>query len=407
MKKIPFILSLLICMLSISYVTYAEDAPVLNTVEIVLDITESPGNAEFDAQLQLTDGNGTYLSTVHANPEDTTLTASFSVSAYAPGKKFKLSILSGLESIQYYDTVYTKGQTVEVQTYTSLIEGVPTPNNTFHLHAVPTNTKPVEFYRDFKPINIYPAPRYYDGVLYVPASEGARSMDISNIEYDINTGKITYWILTTPIYLQVGSKEVTAFGSTYYLEREVMTFDEIPFVPLLSFAEIVEANVIIQNEPDHVNAVVSGAEAVPRVFRNEAAIEYINSTNLTSDTEYLIWVSKADYKLRVFKGTTGNWSLIKDITCAIGKLSSPTCTGTFKYYERVKMWPYAKYYVGPIMRFNGGYAIHTTLLQYNGVPYDNRVGMNLSAGCVRLQPQDMYWLIDLIPMYTTVHITNF
>ena len=407
MKRLFLILSMLVCIFTISNITYAEDLPVLNTVEIVLDITESPGNVEFDAQLQLIDGANKYISAVHFAENDTVLTVSFAVPNYTPGKKFKLCISDGLESIQYYNTVYKKGQYVEVQTYTALIDGVPTPNYTFHLHAVPTMTKPLEFYRDFNPINIYPAPRYYDGVLYVPASQGAKSMDISYIEYDINTGKITYWILTTPIYLQVGSKEVTAFGDTYYLEREVMTFEEIPFVPLLSFAEIVDADVIIQSEPDHVNAVVSGAQAVPRVFRNQAAIEYINSTTLTSDTEYLIWVSKAEYKLRVFKGTTGNWSLIKDITCAVGKLSSPTCTGTFKYYERVKMWPYAKYYVGPIMRFNGGYAIHTTLLQYNGVPYDNRVGMNLSAGCVRLQPQDMYWLIDLIPMYTTVHITNF
>ncbi len=406
MKKIITTAAIIALLFTCSIIVHAENA-VLSTVEVVLDITDSPGNTNSSAQFRLSDGTKNYDATVAFTPDNTTATATFQVSQFQPGKIFKLSIVSGLESVQYYDTVYAKGKQVDLQTYTYLNDGIPTHVSTFHLHAIPTLYKPVEFYRDFIPMNIYPAPRYYDGVLYVPASEGAKSMGVSYIEYDHLNGAITYWILKSPIKMQVGSSTATAFGSTFELEREVMVFNEIPYIPLLSFAEMVEANVIIQNEPDHVNAVVSFSEAVNRELRNAAANEYIYNSDLSSETEYLIWVSKANYTVRVYKGAQGNWTLIKDIPCSVGKLYTPTCTGTFRYYERVARWPYAKYYVGPIMRFNGGYAIHTTLIKYDGTPYDDRVGMNISAGCVRVQPKDMEWLINLIPMYTTIHITDF
>lgn len=408
MKRNIFILFLLLAISVFCGVANAEDVTVCDTVDVVFDITQSPANVDFNATVKLSDGISTYDSQITFSAEDSVATASFKVPAFNTGKKFNITIDSGFEAVQYYDTVYKKGESIELQTYTYLDENeIPVNVSTFHLHGIPSETKPVEFYRDYNPINLYPAPCYYDGILYVPAAAGAKSMDISHIEYDAETGKITYWILETPLVLYVGSEEMNAFGSTYTLDGPVVTFEEIPYIPLTSFADAVGAWYLIQNEPDHINAVVSGAEAVKREIRNFERTQHVNTLNLSSDTEYLIWVSKADYTLRVYKGSTNNWSLVRDITCAVGKTYTPTCVGTFKYYERVARWPYAKYYVGPIMRFNGGYAIHTTLIKYDGTPYDDRVGMNLSAGCVRLQPKDMHWLIDLIPMYTTVHITNY
>ena len=408
MKKNFFALFMLIALTMFSAgIAHAQSTPMPNTVDVVFDITQSPANVDFSATLLLSDGTADYDTQITVSAADSVAVASFKVPEFQTGKVFTLSVVSGFDEVQYYDSFYTQGDKIELQTYTYLENETPVNVSTFHLHAIPSEAKRVEFYRDYLPINLYPAPRYYDGVLYVPAAAGAKSMDISHIEYDNETGKITYWILETPITLCVGSKEVTAFGSTYTLEREVVTFDEIPYIPLTSFADIVGAWYLIQNEPDHINAVVSGSEAVKREIRNFERTQHVNTLDITSDTEYLIWVSKADYTLRVYKGSTHNWSLVKDITCAIGKTYTPTCVGTFKYYERVARWPYAKYYVGPIMRFNGGYAIHTTLIKYDGTPYDDRVGTNLSAGCVRLQPKDMHWLIDLIPMYTTVHITNY
>lgn len=135
--------------------------------------------------------------------------------------------------------------------------------------------------------------------------------------------------------------------------------------------------------------------------------EDINSRKVKSDTDYLIWVSKANYSVRLFtKKTDGTWRFKEEYPCAIGKTYSPTCEGTFKYYQKVERWPYDHYYVGPVMRFNGGYALHSTLIRYNGEPYDDRVEAKISAGCVRLHPQDIQYLWDNIPLYTTVYVTG-
>lgn len=133
---------------------------------------------------------------------------------------------------------------------------------------------------------------------------------------------------------------------------------------------------------------------------------YVNSAELSSETDYLVWVSKSEFKVRVYLGSKGNWEPVKTFTCAIGKPSTPTCEGTYKYYQAQTMWDYGSYYVGPIMRFNGGYAIHSTLIYKNGTPKDNRVGMKLSLGCVRLQPPDINWMATYVPLRTTIHITG-
>ena len=92
----------------------------------------------------------------------------------------------------------------------------------------------------------------------------------------------------------------------------------------------------------------------------------VNGLNLSSETPYLIWVNKSEYTVHVFLGTKNNWNQVFSCKCAIGAPGSPTVTGTFKYFSRESRWSYAKFYVGPIMRFYGSYAIHSTLLRYDG-----------------------------------------
>ena len=70
------------------------------------------------------------------------------------------------------------------------------------------------------------------------------------------------------------------------------------------------------------------------------------------------------------------------------------------------VWDYPGYYVGPVMRFHNGYALHSTLLYYGGGEYDGRVRVNISHGCVRLHPQDINWLASYIPLGTKIYITN-
>ncbi len=138
-----------------------------------------------------------------------------------------------------------------------------------------------------------------------------------------------------------------------------------------------------------------------------SAEAFVNNSGVSSATNYLIWVSKKDYKVCVFLGSTGNWQYVKAFDCAIGAPSTPTITGQFEYYMYQPRWTYDTYYVGPVMRFaKGGYAIHSTLLRYDGSNADGRLRMKISHGCVRVAPGSINWLVDYIPLHTRVYITE-
>lgn len=138
----------------------------------------------------------------------------------------------------------------------------------------------------------------------------------------------------------------------------------------------------------------------------EKAEKFINSKNVSSSTSYLVWVSKANYKVTVFLRKNGKWECVKYFGCSIGAPGSPTVTGTFKYYQYQPKWYYDSFYVGPVMRFYNGYAIHSTLIRYNGTPYDARIGKQISHGCVRVLPENMNWLVNYVKLNSTVYVTN-
>lgn len=132
---------------------------------------------------------------------------------------------------------------------------------------------------------------------------------------------------------------------------------------------------------------------------------FINNSGKSSQTDYLIWVSKKAFRVHVFSGHQGDWKLLKSLKCSIGAPGTPTCEGTYRFYERVNKWDYGSYYVGPVMRFNGGYALHSTIVNKNGTLRDGRLEKMISHGCVRIAPDEMNWLYNTIPLYTTVYVT--
>lgn len=134
--------------------------------------------------------------------------------------------------------------------------------------------------------------------------------------------------------------------------------------------------------------------------------KFVNSKDLPSETQYLIWVNKAKYTVYVFLGKNGGWRQIYSCKCAIGASDSPTVTGVFKYFSRESRWTYDDFYVGPIMRFYGGYAIHSTLLKFDGTDYNNAVGIKTSHGCVRVRPDNINWLVSYVPLKTTVFVSE-
>ena len=162
-----------------------------------------------------------------------------------------------------------------------------------------------------------------------------------------------------------------------------------------------EGNLVISDNAHVLVCPLNTAESW-----GEFAENHVNEMKVWSDTPYLIWVSKANYKVSVFLRDNGKWNFIKEFGCSVGAPGTPTVTGQYKYYQYQKKWDYGSYYVGPIMRFYGGYAIHSTLVNNNGTDRDGRIGKMISHGCVRVRPESINWLTSYVPLGTKIYITN-
>lgn len=129
---------------------------------------------------------------------------------------------------------------------------------------------------------------------------------------------------------------------------------------------------------------------------------FVKENGYKSDTKYLIWISLKFQQVNVFTGQKGKWDLARSATCATGKNTTPTIAGVFKYFSFEKRWNFGKYYVAPVMRFNGGHALHSRTYKPDGKLLDPTLGRPASAGCVRMKQEDINWLAANIPLKTTV-----
>ena len=54
------------------------------------------------------------------------------------------------------------------------------------------------------------------------------------------------------------------------------------------------------------------------VEKNFDATNYVNLNNISSATNYLIWVDLKNFKVNVYKGSTNKWNLVHSYLCTIG-----------------------------------------------------------------------------------------
>lgn len=134
---------------------------------------------------------------------------------------------------------------------------------------------------------------------------------------------------------------------------------------------------------------------------------FVNAKGYSSKTQYLIWVSRSAQMVNVFEGSKWNWELIHEFQCATGKASSPTPIGVTEVTYKQTGWFTSSYTCRPVVRFypGTGYAFHSRLY-YPGSNKlkDPSIGFPVSAGCVRMLDEGIYWLYNNIPSGTTVVI---
>ncbi|MDD3491328.1 MAG: fibronectin type III domain-containing protein [Paludibacter sp.] len=134
-----------------------------------------------------------------------------------------------------------------------------------------------------------------------------------------------------------------------------------------------------------------GYYAAPNAFSKKTKEAFINARGYSSDTNYLVWVSQYTYTTNIFKGSKGEWELVRSMPCVIGK-DGRSPVGMFELlfadsaYGGVQIY----YTYGP----QGGNSFHRRL--------DANVQAAVSLGCVRLGDTDLYYLYNTCPMGTAV-----
>jgi len=127
-----------------------------------------------------------------------------------------------------------------------------------------------------------------------------------------------------------------------------------------------------------------------------------------SETNYLIWVNRTYQRANIFTGSAGNWELMETFIVATGGPSSATRRGVSKIPSRTKEgWHFGHFIVEPVVRFFPGsrYAFHSRPLHPRTREVtDDRIGFPVSAGCVRMYCDDIWFIYNNIPDGTTVVI---
>lgn len=120
---------------------------------------------------------------------------------------------------------------------------------------------------------------------------------------------------------------------------------------------------------------------------------FVNEKGYSSRTSYLIWISQYTTNVSVFRGSKGNWKLVRSMPCIVGRMGK-TPTGTYRLCRRDSA------YGGPRLYFTWNET------KQWGNSFHRRVDSNTrgaySSGCVRLADSDLYYIANNCAMGTTV-----
>lgn len=120
---------------------------------------------------------------------------------------------------------------------------------------------------------------------------------------------------------------------------------------------------------------------------------FINEKGYSSKTKYLIWISQYTMNVNIFRGSEGEWKLVRSGPCVIGQMGR-TPVGTFRLIKRG--WEYGgpKFYFTWNSRTGKGNSFHRRI--------DGNTRSAVSLGCVRLSDSDLNFINRNCPLGTTV-----
>ena len=406
MKKIISILlsTMLILGTVPAFADDATDSDLKNQVTVTANIKSVPLAKETDATFELfaTDGQSLQslaTATEHIARDTKSVTFTFDVPQYKVGTHFAVCATEGIESFKYYEETYPKNTIVTLPTYKYIDAKGNEADSTGIAITINTLTdKPVNLY-----YNAWGTPtsgaRVIDGTTMVPARALAEFIGF-NVKYDKNYNVEVISLGNKDMYFNIDTSYTTIFGTDLYAPYPTIMIDGTVYISLRTFADAIGSTLEIKDYGTHMDINMSPSSFVSEYFNNIP----VNRWGISSRTNYMVWVSLSEYKVRLYQGSQYKWTPILEAPCAIGAPGTPTVTGSFEYKYKDR-WDYGSYYVGPCLVFYRGYALHSVLLYQNGSEYDGRVGVKISHGCIRLKKKDIDFIAKTIPVGTRIYIT--
>ena len=378
-----------------------EEIPKTRPVSVSAVIADTPYRKVSDVTLELLSEDGKVLDkeTLNLGYDTKTLVFTFDAPEYEIGTSFKVRATNGVFSVQYYNDVYHIGQEMTLPTYYYIDNNGNNAESTdISVTINPLYDKSVNLYYNADWANGKGA-RVINGSAMIPARAVAEFIGF-NVRYDEQYNVEVITLDGKEMLFNVGTAYTTVFGTDLFAPESTVMIDGTVYISLRTFADAIGSELDVRDYGTYMDINMSESVFVKEYFSRLP----INSMNVSSRTNYMVWVSLSEYKTRLYQGSKNHWKPLLEATCGIGAPGTPTVTGSFEYSYKTR-WDYGTYYVGPCLVFYRGYALHSVLLYQNGTEYDGRVGMKLSHGCIRLKKKDIDFIANTIPVGTKIYIT--
>ena len=132
-------------------------------------------------------------------------------------------------------------------------------------------------------------------------------------------------------------------------------------------------------------------------------LSFVNSNNILSSTNYLVTTSTKTMYTYVFEKDKDSWEMLYKWSCTVGKASTPTIKGIFsigtKYPAIGDDNSSVKYAINIVEE----YYYHSIIYNSTGLSIkDDRLGVAISHGCIRLATSSAKWIYDNVEVGSTV-----
>ena len=267
----------------------AEKIPTIAENEVVFELYDESGNTLLDTKKHT-------LKRGHAGFE-----IEFEVPAYSAGAKFKFVVADGAKGAIHGDanakehileTYAMPDENGVLVNYTSFYMTLDPVWNKEAVINVPTTANTL-FYHCIEGEEVYVTYDLLDkmGIKHEKVEEEKPCVKL----YTDKEHEARFYI--NDVYALFGYEGVN-------LDKATFEIDTMPFVPLSKVAQYFECDYQVVENSEYQIVIELANSAYTKAGEKE---RLVNSKGVTSKTDYMIWVSKKDYEVNVFKKQSGKW----------------------------------------------------------------------------------------------------